>query len=159
MRQLCACCVSAAERLREPISDREPPIATETETVGTIQPVGTAALTEAAPEDSGFLFLTMSKLIFSAVGEQEDVYVGPVPRDAVHWVSADPAVVSVENSVLAATGVGNTTVAGIYGDLQVRCSVGCIADSEEALHELDEYTLRSPQEDAFPGGELASELF
>lgn len=118
---------------------------TETEAQETMRPAETDALTEAVPEDSGFLFLTVSELTFSVVGEQEDIYVGSIPRDAVQWSSANPAVVSVKNGVLTATGVGSTTVTGSYGDQQVSCSVGCLADSEEALHALDEHTLRSPK--------------
>ena len=40
-----------------------------------------------APE--GRLFLTVSQLAMSVVGDTEDIYVGTIPRDRVTWESDD----------------------------------------------------------------------
>ena len=45
------------------------------------------------------LFLKVSSITFSLVGESEDSYLGLIPRELVTWESEDPSVVSVENGV------------------------------------------------------------
>ena len=91
------------------------------------------------------LFLKVSSLTFSVVGESEDIYMGLVPREEVTWESDDPSVVAVENGVLTATGVGTTTVRAIYGDKQVSCTAGCLAATQEELLTLDKQILSSPK--------------
>ena len=50
-----------------------------------------------APVLEGSLFLKVSSVTFSVVGESEDIYLGLIPRELVTWESEDPSVVSVEN--------------------------------------------------------------
>ena len=92
------------------------------EAAATVEPV-TETTVEAAPDETaeteptvmeGDLFLKASSVTFSLVGEQEDIYLGVIPRELVSWESDDPSVVSVENGVLTATGVGTTTVYKYY---------------------------------------------
>ena len=52
----------------------------------------------------GSLFLKVSSITFSLVGECEDIYLGVIPRELVTWESENPSVVSVENGVLTANG-------------------------------------------------------
>ena len=58
----------------------------------------------------GNLFLKVSAITFSVVGETDDIYLGVIPREEVTWESDDPSIVAVENGVLTATGVGTTTI-------------------------------------------------
>lgn len=53
---------------------------------------------EAAPNQDS-LFLKVSSITFSLVGESDDIYLGLVPIEQVTWESEDPSVVSVENGV------------------------------------------------------------
>ena len=123
------------------------------ETAATVEPA-TETTVEAAPDETaeteptvmeGDLFLKASSVTFSLVGEQEDIYLGVIPRELVSWESDDPSVVSVENGVLTATGVGTTTVRASYADRSVSCTVGCLAETEEALLQLDTDILCAPK--------------
>lgn len=91
------------------------------------------------------LFLRVSSITFSIVGESEDIYLGLVPRELVTWESADPGVVSVEDGVLTATGVGTTTVSASYGDKKVTVTAGCLAKDRDELVTLDGRVLASPK--------------
>ena len=120
----------------------------QTETKAAEQPAAETAA--AAPETEapvleGSLFLKVSSVTFSLVGESEDIYLGLIPRELVTWESEDPSVVSVENGVLTANGVGTTTIRGTYYDRQVECTAGCLAETEEALKGLDPEVLASPK--------------
>lgn len=97
------------------------------------------------PLKEGFLYLTVSSIDFSLVGESEDIYVGSIPREDVTWVSEDESVVTFENGVLTATGVGSTKVSASYGDQTLECAVGCLAQTGEELLALDNAILRSPK--------------
>ena len=68
------------------------------------EPLETQAETLAAQPkmQEGSLFLKVSSITFSLVGESDDIYLGLIPREEVTWESEDPAVVSVENGVLTA---------------------------------------------------------
>lgn len=98
-----------------------------------------------APKVEGELYLNVSGITFSLVGESENVYCGTVPAELVTWQSDDESVITVENGVLTAVGVGSTTVWGEYGDLQVSCAAGCLAQTQEELEGLDPEILRSPK--------------
>ena len=104
---------------------------------------GCAAGAEAAPDTH--LFLKVSSITFSLVGESEDIYLGLAPREQVTWESENPDVVSVENGVLTANGVGTTTIRAAYGDQQVTCTAGCLAETKEALNGLDFSILCQPK--------------
>ena len=93
----------------------------------------------------GNLFLTVSAITFSTVGEQEDIYLGLIPRELVVWESEDPDIVTVEKGVLTATGVGTTTIRATYFDRTVSCTAGCLAATEEELNALDWATLTAPK--------------
>ena len=62
------------------------------------------------PVIQGELFLTVSSINFSLVGESENIYIGTAPLEEITWTSADESVITVENGVLTAVGVGTTTV-------------------------------------------------
>ena len=91
------------------------------------------------------LFFTVSKIVFSVVGEQEDIYIGTAPREQVIWQSADPAVATFDGGVLEATGVGSTTVTASFENQKIEIEVGCLAASQEALKALPADTLRAPK--------------
>jgi len=93
----------------------------------------------------GSLFLKVSSITFSLVGESEDIYLGLIPREEVTWESEDPSVVSVENGVLTANSVGTTTIRATYGDRQVECTAGCLAQTQEELDALGFEILCQPK--------------
>lgn len=101
--------------------------------------------TTSAPDYSGQILLTVSKLTFSVVGEQEDVYCGTLPREAITWTSADESIVWINNGIATAVGVGQTTVYAQYGDQKLECTVGCLAESRDALNSMSEMVLHSPR--------------
>ena len=121
-----------------------------TETTKTTEPAGSepAGSTEetdpAAPEEYP-LYLTVSAITFSIVGESEDIYLGLAPRELVTWESDDPAVVSVEDGVLTATGVGTTTVRATYNGNEIAVTAGCLAQTQEELDALPFDTLSTPK--------------
>ncbi len=94
---------------------------------------------------AGRLYLTVSRIDLSVVGESEDIYAGTALRDSVQWESDDEKVVTVRDGVLTATGVGTTTVRARLGDDTQECTVGCLADTREALLAMDEQIIRSPK--------------
>ena len=120
---------------------------TVAETTGAAETVMTTdAVTEpTAPAISGTLYLTVSAITFSVVGETEDVYVGSVPREAVTWSVADESVATFHNGILTATGVGTTTAVAEFEDQRVECTVGCLAETEEKLMTISRDILRSPK--------------
>lgn len=91
----------------------------------------------------GFLFLTVSSITFSVVGESEDIYIGSLPRDQVVWESADPDIIAVQDGVLTAVGTGTTTISVSYLDQYWECTASCLAETEEELLALDSATLRT----------------
>lgn len=91
------------------------------------------------------LFLKVSSITFSVVGESDDIYLGLIPRELVTWESEDPSVVSVENGVLTANGVGTTTIRATYYDRQVTCTAGCLAETQEDLERLGFDVLSQPK--------------
>lgn len=106
----------------------------------------TEAPTETEPQVlEGALYLKVSAVTFSLVGESEDIYLGMIPRELVTWESEDPEVVSVENGVLTANGVGTTTIRATYEDRQVSCTVGCLAQTQEDLEGLGFSVLTQPK--------------
>ncbi len=121
----------------------------------TVQQSETAAAQSSAAEPQteateatvleGSLFLKVSSVTFSVVGETDDIYLGLIPRELVTWESDDPDVVSVENGVLTAKGVGTTTIRGTYYDRQVECTAGCLAETEEELKLLAPEILAAPK--------------
>ena len=68
---------------------------------------GAGAQGSAEEAPGGRLFLTVSRIDLSVVGETEDIYAGTAPRENVQWQSDDEKVVTVRDGVLTATGVGN----------------------------------------------------
>lgn len=129
---LCGC--AAEEKTIETTQAPAETVAAETE----------AATKETEPQE-GSLFLKVSSITFSLVGESEDIYLGMIPREDVLWESDDPSVVSVENGVLTATGVGTTTVRAVYEDRQVECTAGCLAATQEELDSLGFEVLCTPK--------------
>ena len=100
---------------------------------------------KATPSPEGDLFLTVSHITFSLVGESENIYWGSIPAENVIWTSADESIVTVENGLLTAVGVGETTVTAQFGEKSLRCTAACLAETEEELYALPEDTLRSPK--------------
>lgn len=91
------------------------------------------------------LFLKVSSITFSLVGESEDIYLGLIPRELVTWESDDPSVISVENGVLTANSVGTTTIRAAYYDQQVACTAGCLAETQDELNSLHPEILSMPK--------------
>ena len=121
----------------------EPPV-TETNIMETAESSAQSpAETQTALE--GNLFLTVSSITFSQVGESEDVYLGLIPREQVTWESENPDVISVENGVLTAVGVGTTVIHASYGQREISCTAGCLARTQEELDALDAEILSAPK--------------
>jgi len=124
------------------------PETAETETAAAVntapeaQP--TTQVTEPSASESS-LFLKVSAITFSVVGESEDVYLGLVPRELVIWESDDPSVVSVENGVLTANSVGTATIRATYRDQVAECTAGCLAETQEELDGLGFDILSQPK--------------
>lgn len=119
-------------------------IQTEAQSVTTEAEETTQESTEAEAA-AGELFLTVSQMTFSVVGEQEDIYCGSLPREAVTWESVDPEVATVENGVVTAVGTGSTTVSASYQNQRVDCVIGCLADDADALAQLSADELTQPR--------------
>ena len=98
-----------------------------------------------APALEDPMFLKVASITFSLVGESEDIYLGLVPRELVTWESEDASVVSVENGVLTAAGVGTTTIRATYNDRQLTCTAGCLAETPEELESLGFDVLCQPK--------------
>jgi len=131
-------CAPAPAESQPPETSAESPAA---ETTAAIE--AEAAVSPA--EEERPLFLKVSAITFSLVGESEDIYLGFVPREQITWESDDPAVVSVENGVLTANGVGTTTVRAIYNDRQIQVTAGCLARTQEELEGLGFQVLTQPK--------------
>lgn len=97
------------------------------------------------PVYEGSLFLKASSVTLSVVGETDDIYLGLIPREEVTFESDDESVVTFENGVLTAVGVGNTTVRAIYRDQTIECAAGCLAQTQEELEAMDPEILQSPK--------------
>ncbi len=135
---LCACAQEAA-----PVqTEASAPETTLAETTAAIEAPTEA--TEPAVQEV-HLFLKVSSITFSLVGETDDIYLGLAPREEVTWESDDPNVVSVENGVLTATGVGTTTIRAIYNDQVQEITAGCLAQTQEALDSLDSAIVSAPK--------------
>lgn len=93
---------------------------------------------------TGELYFTVSKITFPLVGDSEDIYIGTAPRERITWESDDEKIVKVEDGVLTAVGVGETTVRAVYGNQEMSCTAGCLAEDEESLKKLDREILRAP---------------
>lgn len=102
-------------------------------------------VTETSPpvSPSGQILLTVSKIVFSVVGESEDIYIGTAERENVTWYSADENVAVFQNGILTATGVGTTTVSASFNGQYFECEVHCLANTEEELANISEDVLRS----------------
>jgi len=141
---LCACGEAAPEQTPETLAPAptEAPAATEapapSEAPSTPEPVFT-------PSPEGEVFLTVSSITFSLVGESEDIYIGTAPAGEVSWTSDDESIITVENGVLTAVGVGETTVHAQFNGKTMSCTAGCLAASEEDFNALPEDVRRSPK--------------
>lgn len=134
----CAPAQAPAQPTQEPV----PEAPTQPQTAATEPP----ATEETEPDVlKGNLFLKVSSITFSLVGESEDVYLGVIPRELVTWESENPEIVSVEAGVLTAVGVGTTVIHGSYEDRQVSCVAGCLAQTREELEALDADILNAPK--------------
>lgn len=102
------------------------------------------AMGETAGDQPG-LMLTVSKITFSTVGESEYIYAGSIPLDQVSWISDDESIVTVDNGVLTAAGVGSTTVWAYCGTEEVVCLVSCLAKDAERLLSVEFGVLQEPK--------------
>ena len=107
-------------------------------------PTETQPMATEPPAAQERLYLKVSAITFSLVGESEDIYLGLADRELVSWESDDPDIVSVENGVLTATGVGTTTIRAAYGDQELTVTAGCLAATQEELEALPRETLVAP---------------
>ncbi len=113
--------------------------------VSPVHATGTQSTLEATPILEGNLFLKVSSITFSLVGESDDIYLGLIPRELVSWKSENPEIVSVEGGVLTAKGVGTTTIWAVYNDRRVSCIAGCLAHTQGELEQLDPAILSAPK--------------
>ena len=115
----------------------------------TVIPETTAAVVtepvETEPVYVGDLFFSVSEITFSIVGESEDIYVGTSPREQITWGSEDESIVTFQDGILTAVGVGSTTVYAEYGQQRLTCAVSCLAQTQEELDAMDDEILRSPK--------------
>lgn len=140
-------CGGSSEPETVPAPTTEATVPTEA-AVETTVPVETEAPTTAPTEPplfDGFLFLSVSKITFSVVGESENIYLGSVPAELITWESSDPSVITVENGLLTAVGVGSATITCTYGDQVLSCEAGCLATDAESLKALGSDVLRTPK--------------
>lgn len=93
----------------------------------------------------GVVYLTVSQLELSVVGESENIYWGTVPEELVTWSSTDESVITVENGVVTAIAVGSSTIGSEYNGQRVECVVSCLAEDEKSLKKLGEDVIRSPK--------------
>lgn len=100
---------------------------------------------KAAAEDPDRVYLTVSKIDLTLVGDTENIYVGTAPVEKITWTSENPEIVSVENGVLTAAGVGTTTIHADYGEQHWQCTAGCLAEDTAALELLSRETLAAPK--------------
>lgn len=137
MLSLCGCTAAPgqSEPTAVPVQTAIPEV-TEVQT----EPAQTVPEAEESP-----LFLTVSSITFSVVGETENIYLGLAPREQVSWESDDPAIVSVEGGVLTANGVGTTVVRASCGSQTVEVTAGCLAQTREELEALDPEVLSAPK--------------
>ena len=128
-----------------PSAETSAPTAQTTETTEAAETSGTTEATDEATDATEEteasladypLYLKVSAITFSLVGESEDIYLGLAPRELVTWESDDPAVVSVENGVLTAVSVGTTTVRATYTGQEIAVTAGCLAQTQEELDAL-----------------------
>ena len=136
---LCACKAVSAPETTQPQATESAQTMAPAQTT----PTETVSETRSVPELP--LFLKVSSITFSLMGESEDIYLGLVPREQVTWESENPDVVSVENGVITATGIGATTVRASCGDQQVEITAGCLAETQEQLDALEPEVLCAPK--------------
>ena len=91
------------------------------------------------------LYLKVSAINLSLVGDSEDIYLGLLPIEEVTFESDDESIITFENGVVTATGVGTTTIRASYRDQVVEVTAGCLAETQEALLKLDDEILRAPR--------------
>lgn len=115
------------------------PVETQAPTV-----VTTEATTEPEPI-TGELFLTVSQITFSTVGETENIYAGTVPIDRVEWKSDDESVIHVAGGMLSAVGTGTTTITASCEGQEISCTASCLAQTGDELRKLPENDLRQPK--------------
>ncbi len=141
---LCACGLSSPAATPVPVPSTIPaePVETPAPELSNT-PVPEASETPAPVE--GEIFLSVSEINFSTVGESENIYAGSLPIENVSWRTEDESVATVESGVVTAMGVGSTTVHAEAEGQSLSCLVSCLAANEEELKALPEATLRSPK--------------
>ena len=125
----------------------EPDVVEEPTTVAATEPEVTE---ETVPETTEIiydepLYLKVSAINLSLVGDSEDIYLGLLPIEEVTFESDDESIVTFENGVVTATGVGTTTIRASYRDQVVEVTAGCLAETQEQLLKLDEEIIRAPR--------------
>lgn len=118
---------------------------TAPETTAAIETTLAATQPQVPENPDGFLFLKVSSVTMSVVGETDDIYQGTIPREEITWESDDESVVTFENGILTATGVGSTTVRASWQDQMIECTAACLAQTPEELAQLDPEILAAPK--------------
>ena len=114
------------------------PEATETAdtAVSATEPAAETTVETTEPPITGELFLTVSEITFSVVGESENIYAGTVPVERITWTSGDENIIQVVGGVLTAVAPGATTITASCEGQELSCTAGCLAASEEELRKL-----------------------
>ena len=148
MLSVCGCSAESTSEVStspaESVSDSVEEIISVTEAIQTEESEATEPA-DTEPQLSGELLLSVSKIDLTLVGDSEDIFIGTADRQHIVWTSADESIITVEDGVLTAVGVGTTTVTAQYGDQVLECTAGCLAANEEELASLSEEVLRAPK--------------
>lgn len=142
---ICICGCNSGSDIAQTTVSIEPEISVPETTVPETTVPETTVPETTEPPVLGSLFLTVSELNFSIVGEEEDIYVGTAPREEITWVSNDESIVTFQDGVLTAVGVGSTTVYAEYADQHIDVAVSCLAQTQEELDALPVSVRRSPK--------------
>lgn len=126
----------SAQQMEVPVTE---PAATEN-----TEPSETTVETTEPPV-VGELYLTVSEITFSLVGDREAIYAGTVPLEQITWTSGDDSIIEVQDGILTAVGVGSTTVTASCEGQEISCQAACLAETKEDLLALPYTVLREPQ--------------
>lgn len=140
----CGC--TASDKPKE-TTPSETTVPVTTEAIATEAPTvpETTVPVETEPVFIGELYLTVSEINFSFVGESEDIYVGTAAREDITWVSEDETIATFENGILTAIGVGSTKVYAQLEDQRIECIVSCLAQTQEEMNAMPTSVRRSPK--------------
>ena len=96
-----------------------------TETGETTEPTDPSETTAATVPDGTKLELNREDITLLQFNEVWDLYDGDIPVESITWTTDNPAIATIENGVVKAVGVGQTTVYAEYNGQKVSCIIRC----------------------------------